>query len=833
MSVWTVNLSWDDGTPQSIDLDNYNGEDLLLEEGFRKNETIHKDLKPTQDQAQFAITWKTSLANTLLTLDADTNVTVTITKDAAAWFYGYLRPVTSWEVREVTEGSVVSFEALDHGWRLKRPTTSVYSGTNKTVSTIVTELLVRAGYGGAFYNVPTISNVIPFIFEEPNKKDIWDILSALLFSYNRTFYFDAAGVFQVYDWSVDAAPSIAGVLNDTNIISTLKVERKSTVDIPGLGQFAESDGTVVEYETVKSVTNEQIGWTSVPDGSGDLTVETVRVRFMLDDEYSRIISVSNLRLRASYEALGFSVTAASSWRKRTQEFDIPKTELSFGAVEDATYDGDLFGVDVDYFSGAIYRNLKIGITGDVEYTVGGAEANTNTDANDPEKIKGTYLFSFADANRLATILDIRRNASQYRYTASSETDFDVGDYVTLQNVALNIDTTARVTKRSEVAKRKTIFDYELEGVQELSALYAQVTGGAYSITKPSASLSAGAEAANAGLSANGDVIKAISGNLLDTIDPAADETGLYFDSTTIGLVDGAVEDWVFRVYNDGGVGKMKVGTGAKYMEWDGADLNITGAANIGGKITAGDGIESVDFVTSTTGWRISGDGDAEFNAVDVRGNIDAETGTIGAWVIDDPILRDTNNRIRLNPTAQRLEIRDALDTTKIALGYLGEIESFEATQYGLYIAPGNAVLIEGDVTYSDGDFGISGDAALVVRSSVGTELGRFGSFGGGDIGFRIGTGVGFGDLLGGGGAAGTFGTLYGGGGAAGNFSDLIGGGPSGGTGIRYSIAEGSLTLRGTIRAEELYLYELPTAATGLNRGRVWVDTETSTLKVVQ
>jgi len=52
------------------------------------------------------------------------------------------------------------------------------------------------------------------------------------------------------------------------------------------------------------------------------------------------------------------------------------------------------------------------------------------------------------------------------------------------------------------------------------------------------------------------------------------------------------------------------------------------------KIGINDYISSNGFVSGSTGWRIHGNGDGEFNNVVVRGEITATTGKIGDWVID-------------------------------------------------------------------------------------------------------------------------------------------------------------------------------------------------------
>jgi hypothetical protein len=76
---------------------------------------------------------------------------------------------------------------------------------------------------------------------------------------------------------------------------------------------------------------------------------------------------------------------------------------------------------------------------------------------------------------------------------------------------------------------------------------------------------------------------------------------------------------------------------AAYIQNSSSDLVASGAIvgdsltpelNIGDKV-----IVSADFVSGLSGWRIAGTGEAEFQSVDVRGNISAASGQIGNWNI--------------------------------------------------------------------------------------------------------------------------------------------------------------------------------------------------------
>jgi hypothetical protein len=60
----------------------------------------------------------------------------------------------------------------------------------------------------------------------------------------------------------------------------------------------------------------------------------------------------------------------------------------------------------------------------------------------------------------------------------------------------------------------------------------------------------------------------------------------------------------------------------------------------------GSAIQSSDYVSGSTGWKIDGTGVAEFADVYVRGDINAETGTIGYWNISSPgVTRTIGDRV--------------------------------------------------------------------------------------------------------------------------------------------------------------------------------------------
>jgi hypothetical protein len=63
---------------------------------------------------------------------------------------------------------------------------------------------------------------------------------------------------------------------------------------------------------------------------------------------------------------------------------------------------------------------------------------------------------------------------------------------------------------------------------------------------------------------------------------------------------------------------------------------------VAGSIAVGQHIQSTGYVPGSSGWRINGDGTAEFSQVVVRGTIFAGQGSIGGWTIGPNYLQSTN-----------------------------------------------------------------------------------------------------------------------------------------------------------------------------------------------
>jgi hypothetical protein len=847
---YAINLSWTDGAPISIDLHNYLGENIIRDGSVMLQRKLHKDLEPVQDKITWETLPRTTLSNTLLTVPFDKIITVTVTLDGSPYFKGYLRPTMDFVV---ADDSTISFEALDNSWRIAKQLgpnmagTSSYStgvlvirGRNRngntlfadeqyynhkvcdpsnTSNSIVHKLLAAAGYSSAEYSgLPTISNVISFFSEPANDRTIGEILEELLFSYGYVYYFDESGVFKIYNWMAEDATPTATV-NNSSILSDpgLNVKRKTD----------SNDGVEVKWYSIETTPDKQV---IVHRNTGQS--EMGSYPFPADESVSHPIAFAEGGLldgRNDIKVLGFSsaeldygyikrytLSGLGTYVYRQVNKSLDGNALYTAPTNNAYVDFSVgvLSADIQFKqapataypdapNGAIAWYTVRAIT---TYRVENPAIKTNESATKSLKVGGGVIYDLTSARRLATALHRRVTDSLYEISFDSQQEYSLGQYITVNSPDLNATLTARITEvnfnsADQPVDGTLVYSYVAESVTEIGALIGVISGFNLAIVPTRDQSAAATAAANAGLTPSGSVLKTIEGYVLDeSWQPLQD--GLYLSHDYLGYYDKDGEEWTARIKNDGtfrfgGIGDNKV-------EWDGSDLTVKGAASIDGTITAGDGIQSSDYVAGSAGWRIDGDGTAEFDAANIRGTISATTGAIGGWDVTATALEATDDSVSIRSDLRRVEVRDAVDVTKVALGYLSSIADYDATDFGLYVGPGASVGFSSGAAFEDGDYLINSDAAFIAESG-GIESVRLGSLGSGDIGLDIG-GMKFGPVLGGGGATGTFESIVsGGGGATGTFDPVSGGGGAlYGTdaGLLYSLADDRLYITGTLVAAD-------------------------------
>ncbi len=88
-------------------------------------------------------------------------------------------------------------------------------------------------------------------------------------------------------------------------------------------------------------------------------------------------------------------------------------------------------------------------------------------------------------------------------------------------------------------------------------------------------------------------------------------------------------------------------------------------------------IQSSNYLSGEDGWKIDGSGNAEFGNVFVRGDINAETGTIGYWNISSPAVTRTFDQTELRGTFLESFNHGDSDFNTEAGSYVGLFKSYE------------------------------------------------------------------------------------------------------------------------------------------------------------
>ncbi len=718
----------------------------------RTENLMSNDRKPVVNGARFSVKLETSLAHTLLTLDAAQAISCRITSSGSAWFTGSVRPVTDFTVDKPAQE--ISFEAVGNLYSLKKKVTTtisksvadsmVVSRAAGGATSLVHVLLAAAEYPGTI-DVPDILDPISYYLAEAgdNAKDFFDLLHDLLYSYHRVFYEDAAGIFKIHNWGPSSIAS-SGTFNSANIVRPLIVSRDDQ----------DEDSVSVEYYKVQTETDKMV-FSGEASGFGTcrLVGDDYKYPPQLTDDYlekyldwgtdesetKKAINVVHKSYRYFISKINQGILS-ELWMNHNQWYsDSFGDPLKYFHVDEYTVETDK-ARSIFHGIGANVEIKTVEVYADVTYKIKQGSITYPETGEKPKKISTEHIYSKEAAEDLAAANYKNLTASTLKYKFRSRTAATVGLYYTVQDITLNISTTVRLTKRTTTHFAGVeIYDYEAEGASPIETVIATVLTGAFSVTVPPA-IAAAAAAANEGLLPSGQIVQAIEAHLLnETFVPAT--SGLFFSNTYLGFYayddETSSGEWTAYIKNDGS-GKFvwedhlfAWGPAARPGDLPGVylkgTLELDGDSIIRGTITSGNGVYSEDYDPGVAGWAILGSGDVEFRS-----------GSIGAWVIEDPLLRDENSLIVLDPSKSRIEIRAAVGTKKIALGYLYGIGSYTVNDYGLYIAPGNAVYIEGGADFANGDFLIRHDAAYVVQDSEAAEVIRLGSLGSGDIGLKIG-----------------------------------------------------------------------------------------------
>lgn len=116
-------------------------------------------------------------------------------------------------------------------------------------------------------------------------------------------------------------------------------------------------------------------------------------------------------------------------------------------------------------------------------------------------------------------------------------------------------------------------------------------------------------------------------------------------------------------------------------------------------------------------------------------NLTATGGTIGSWIIGSDVLKSASSgaRVELNKTKNRLSVYDSANSERVVMGYLEGLQKpgvtpaqyFTASDYGYWIAPGDAISFNGDVMVDGASFSVK-NASISFKRYDGAEWLRIG-----------------------------------------------------------------------------------------------------------
>ena len=719
---WQVLIDYGTGW---VDLTSYGGTDLVRNTLKLSDKLYTKDFKPALSSATFSATMDSTLAGNLIASTDD--IRCRINKDAVVWFDGFTRPITNFIVKS---DKAIEFEVFDYGYLLDKSLQADFLVDNYKVcdpadtdNSIVHLLLESAGYPtGQVAITTTISDTIQLLTFSKGKK-YSDVIGTLLFDFHHTFFVDHSGNLNIYDWAPSSV-SPADTITESDIISQLQLSRDDIEDDQvrviynkygfienhtliyekatktGYGKFIGITRGGEDANTDAGYNASSITWPStdyktfqytLPD-SEDNNLEILKIE-------NPVLSLSGYRFYEDSKLFG--LITFTNYKKSTSHLTLLEETYgpSSATLQWTINPGALRKIKLTSDLSVVYK----GENKTSVYSIDGATGRL-------KEYESEYIYDDETAKALASALISVMEYGRFNYSFSSIEDYSLGEYYTLTSTSLNTSGDIRIIGRQydEITK---IWNYDATSVGESSVVAGSIIEGGGFIPYNQDEYTAIANSVGAGLESDGTITQPISGfSIGDIVTP--DVAGLYFTNSHIGFFDGSV--WRSIINNDGTF-KFETPDG-DFIEWsDGSDLEIQGS------------VQSADYSVGSDGWRIDREGDAEFNNVTVRGEVEATSGTIGGFEILSNMIKDSDNRVKINSDEKRFEVYDSVGNIKAAIGYLDNIGSYTSSDYGLWVGAPNTVHIEGDAEYAAGDWTVNSDASFVIKDGSDVVIARLGT----------------------------------------------------------------------------------------------------------
>jgi hypothetical protein len=636
--AFTVTINYGSG---DVALTNYSGENLVYAGSLKKTTQVHsKDFRPVSGQAWFSIQPKPALMSALFALDRDQLITVSIMDGASPWFTGYVRPLTKF--KDSTGKKSVDFECVDKGWLLHLKSNTDYQwepadnmvvcNTSSTSVSLIHQILLAAGFTGTI-NAFNISSSIGYL--RIVNRPFFEILSDLCFSYHCSFYFDAAGAFNLYDWGISSGSlTVTSTIDEADMIRSIDINRETNqpdtpiviyhtqVDQPGVLIATYDPQILIWTAYAAGIYSNPMYWDAPYGSKGPINAATTKTFTIKHnsppDQYDGITTTAAkiTVIRAGGYDLRTGIDYLTGSGHPRESFLVPITgsivthALKYWISIKISGDEEKTTITCEGADGGGYRVEKIEILGSCILSQEAGRVTGPDIGPGTKEYKARYLYDETISETLATAISENLRLGEYAYSWQALGSLTIGAYYTVDNDESGVSATVRVTKKeTNIDENGKVF-YDYYGIRYSGFSSVVVTADSGVLTSP-AIISEDSE---------GEIIAGPC--IADSSYAAFEESGLYLMRDKMGYYDASAADWKAVINNDG---TFKFdGDGSSFIEWDGSslsiagDLALSGSSTLAGTITAGKDIQSDNYVTDVSGWIITGNGDAEFNTVTIR-----------------------------------------------------------------------------------------------------------------------------------------------------------------------------------------------------------------------
>ncbi len=452
MAAWVVNVDFQGGA---------GWEDIssgVILTSFVRRRQIWNKLAPTVNTLDFKLKTESS---TLIAkfMVAASDILVSVTKDGSAYFTGMVQPNYS-----VTVGGRISpfdISCVDNGYRIQRRVLANINWTDYKVcdpstpaASIVHQLMVAAGLSAAdvYSSITTIDKTIDRFVAVANEDEVWSLMKKVLFDFGYVFYFRPDGTLDVFDFAPSSIVTTDHFTSDPadtkNIIGTLRVERN----------VHDYEAVRVGWSTHKTLVNALLfSDTTNGDAVRKCNIAVASAAYWPTDADSRDIY-------AGYKPEGYELIATSNVALHA-EYDV-------ALVED-TFTDEITRAKIKYHnSGSTSAYIwRFDIIGDavVKDQYNFAVRVMNAGTNKYLDLDSNYLYTEADAEKLADAVAQYYYNADMTYTLVSRDEYDPGAYVYVEEKGfLDVNNLCVVREVADVEFAGQ-HSYILEGVAEYSA----------------------------------------------------------------------------------------------------------------------------------------------------------------------------------------------------------------------------------------------------------------------------------------------------------------------------------------------------------------------------